>query len=70
MIQRWWAAAGIPGALAEEFTIVRRQPPVQVRRLDAIAVLDGGPPGGVVDRTEVPPLQGRDVVVVQAKASK
>jgi hypothetical protein len=70
MIQEWWAQAGIPGALAEEFTIVRRQAPVQVRRLDAIAVLDDGPPGRTIDRTQVPPLRGRDVVVVQAKASK
>lgn len=70
MIQRWWADAGIAGALAEEFTIVRRRPPVQVRRLDAIVVVDGGPPARVIDRTQVPALAGRDVVVVQAKASK
>lgn len=70
MIQRWWASAGIPGSLAEEFTVVRRSPPVQVRRLDAIAVVDGGPPGRTMERTAVPSLRGLDVVVVQAKASK
>lgn len=70
MIQTWWAHAGIPGALAEEFTIVRRQAPVQVRRLDGIAVLDDGEPGRTIDRTQVPSLRGRHLVVVQAKASK
>lgn len=70
MIQQWWANAGIPGMMAEEFTIVRRRPPIQVRRLDAIVVVVGGAPGRVIDRTEVPSLRGRDVVVVQAKASK
>ena len=70
MIQRWWASAGIAGSLAEEFTIVRRQAPIQVRRLDAIVVLDDGPPGRVIDRTMLPSLEERDLLVVQAKASK
>jgi hypothetical protein len=70
MIQRWWAASGIAGVLAEEYTVVRRQPPIQVRRLDAIVILDGGSPGRVIDRADLPSLRGRDVVVVQCKASK
>jgi len=70
MIQRWWASSGIAGVLAEEYPVVRRQPPIQVRRLDAIVILDGGSPGRVIDRTDVPSLRGRDVVVVQCKASK
>lgn len=70
MIQRWWGASDIAGALAEEYTVVRRQPRIQVRRLDAIVILDGGSPSRVIDRAEVPSLRGRDVVVVQCKASK
>jgi hypothetical protein len=70
MIIRWWAKSGVSGALAEEFPVVRRQPPVQVRRLDAIVVLDETGRQRVIDRTAVPSLRGRNVIIVQAKASR
>lgn len=70
MIQRWWRDSGIPGTLAEEYPIVKRQAPIQVRRLDAIVTLDDGEPGRVTGRTQVPSLRGSDVIVVQAKACR
>lgn len=70
LIARWWSRSGISGQLAEEFTIVRRKAPVQVRRLDAIVVIDDDGSSRVVGREQIPDLAGRDVIAVQAKASR
>ena len=69
MVLRWWSESGLSGILAEESPLVAKSGLTQRRRADAVAVLDSSGRQAVVDWRELPALKGRDVVVVQAKAS-
>jgi hypothetical protein len=65
MLLRYWSRVG--GTLAEEFPAVRGSRTASPRRLDGVIVLGG-------ENLRVAPhdlqITGRDIVVVQAKASR
>jgi hypothetical protein len=66
MTRRYWARVG--GTLLEEYQVVPRRPGVGRRVVDALIVVDGqqrvASPGERVN------LDGHDLIIVQAKASR
>ena len=70
MIDRWWADSQMSGVMAEEYPLVAKSGLVQRRRADGVAVLDTAGEQRTVDWRDLPDLTGKDVVVVQAKASR
>ena len=66
MVVTYWRRTG--GTLIEEYPLTERQPGVGRRRADAVILLDG-PAERLRPQTPVP-LEGREVVVVQAKTSR
>jgi hypothetical protein len=65
MLLRYWARVG--GVLAEEFPAVRGSANASPRRLDGVIVLGDEPRRVIPSQLEV---AGKDIIVVQAKASR
>jgi hypothetical protein len=66
MTRRLWQELG--GTLFEEYVAVTPSSNRGIRRLDGLVVLEAS--HRIAERGEVPDLSGRDVVVIQAKASR
>lgn len=65
LTRRYWATVG--GTLMEEFPAVRRGPDQGSRLLDGVVILRG--PHVIAKPNDVP-IAGRDIVVIQTKASR
>ena len=66
MTRRYWERVG--GTLLEEYCVVRRGPGVAQRVVDAIIIVDGD--RGIASPKKHRSLNGRDLIVVQTKATR